>query len=115
MSHEAKDEVRSIMLSFYRFAGVPEWRGEMNEEVAAIFGVMLNETQKCSKALGWIPRPPGGKATIVWLATQLGMGVFNATRHRLSPVCAKAAILKWKSALDVAGAGIAARRNTRWV
>lgn len=104
-----------MIQSLYRFANVlPVWDGEVNDEVAAVFGTMLDETRKCSKAFGWIPRPPGGRASTTWLITQFGRGIFNASRGRLSFTCARAVIYQWKSALAMASLGVAIRRVPQW-
>lgn len=77
-------EVKKVIKSFCHFAAVPlPSNFEVNERGAEALGIMLNETMKCSKAFGWIPTPPGGRATIVWLATQLGRGIFNGYGSRL--------------------------------
>lgn len=108
-------EVKKMIESFYRFAGVPlPSRFEVNERVAEVFGIMLNETRKCSKAFGWIPTPPGGRATIVWLATQLGRGIFNSYRSRLSFACANGVIYIWGEQLREASVGLTLRRLPAW-
>ena len=92
-SDAEKSEVKEMIESFYKFANVPlNWNGEINERVAEVFGVMLSETRKCSKAFGWIPKPPGGRASIAWLAMQLGRGMFNHYRHQMSFACARGVI-----------------------
>jgi len=104
-------QIKGMLQSLYRFANVlPVWDGTVNEDVAHVFGAMLFETNKCSSAFGWIPRPPGGRATITWLVQQLGRGVFNSSRKKLSFTCARAVIYHWKTALDMASLGIASSR-----
>lgn len=110
-----KVEVKEMIQSFFRFANVlPLWDGEMNEEVAAVFGIMLSETRKCSDAFGWLPVPPGGRASIAWLVMKLGRGVFNAYRNRLSFTCARAVIYKWRTRLDMASMGVGLARSHKW-
>jgi len=56
-----------MIQALYRYANVLlVWEGDVNEDVAKVFGIMLAETQKCSSAFGWIPSPPGGQASIAW-------------------------------------------------
>lgn len=99
-------EVRHMIESFYHFAGLaPPANLQVNDYVAEVFGVMLNETRKCSKAFVWVPRPPGGRATIVWLAMQLGRGVFNSHRSKLSFTCARFVIATWGKKLQDASYG----------
>lgn len=107
-------EVKEMIQSLYRHANIPPWEGEVNEEVARVFGIMLFETQKCSSAFGWIPPPPGGRASIGWLMQKLGRGIFNSYKGRLSFTCARAVIFKWKTALDMASLGISAARLPKW-
>jgi hypothetical protein len=88
-----KAEVKEMIQSLHPFANIlPVWDGEVNDEVAAVFGTMLAETTKCSIAFGWVPKPSGGRATISWVVHQLGPGVFNSTRGRLSFTCARTVI-----------------------
>ncbi len=108
-------EVKEMIQSFYKFASVvPAWDGEVNENVAVVFGKMLQETKGCSVAFGWVPKPAGGRASISWLAMQLGRGVFNSHRDRLSFACARAVLLKWKSELEMASIGAAIPQVGKW-
>ena len=107
-------EVKEMIQSLYRYAGIPVWDGEVNEEVARVFGIMLLETQKCSSAFAWIPPPPDGRASIVWLVQKLGRGIFNSYKGRLSFTCARGVIYKWKTALDMAAMGISTSRLPKW-
>lgn len=107
-------QVREMIQSLYKFAGLPPWEGEVNEDVAAVFGVMLVETQKCSQAFVSVPKPPGGRASIGWLVMNLGRGVFATHRSKLSFTCARAVIYKWGRQLDMASLGIAAGATPRW-
>ena len=110
-----KMNIKEMIQSLYRFANIlPVWDGEVNDDVAAVFGTMISETMTCSKAFGWVPKPPGGRASVSWLAQQLGRGVFNSYRSRLSFTCARAVIYKWKSALGLASAGVATRSLPKW-
>lgn len=114
-SDKESAEVKEMIQSLYKFANVfPVWDGDMNERVAEAFGVMLGETQKCSNAFGWVPKPPGGRASITWLAMQLGSGLFNHHRSRLSFTCAREVIYKWSRQLEMASMGIAAARLPAW-
>jgi hypothetical protein len=109
-SENEASELLEIIEQFYKFANVhPPRNLHINEHVAEVFGIMLNETAKCSKAIGWVPVPPGGRATISWLVVQLGRGVFNRQKSRLNPGCAHNVIRTWKTALDMASLGMAAK------
>lgn len=111
MNTDKEKVVKEMIQSLYRFANIlPVWDGEVNDDVAAVFGTMIAETRTCSKAFGWVPKPPGGRASITWLAQQLGRGIFNSHGSRLSYTCAR----EWKSALDMASAGVAMERMSKW-
>jgi hypothetical protein len=76
-----KAQVMEMIKSLYRFANIPiNFSGDVNESVASVFGIMLIETKKCSKAFGWVPIPPAGVASIGWLVIQFGRGVFNHSK-----------------------------------
>lgn len=108
-------EVRHMIESFYEFAAIPlPGNFEVNESVAAVFGAMLNETRSCSRAFVWVPRPPGGKASIAWLAMQLGRGVFNSYRGQLSFACAREVIRVWKTPFLEAVMGLSSVRLPAW-
>ena len=103
----ARSEVREMIESLYKFADIPiNWEIRVNEQVAEVFGKMLDETMKCSKAIGWVPKPPGGRASIAWLVMQLGSGAFNHYRSRMSFVCARSVIYKWGRHLQMASMGL---------
>lgn len=101
-------DVKRMIQSFYRFAGInPAWDGEVNEQVAEIFGEMLQQTAKCSNALKWIPVPSGGPASITWLATSLGKALYKHLQNNLSVTCAKGVVYKWGTHLYMASRGLA--------
>ena len=101
--------------SFYQVANVPlPANFQVNERVAEIFGVMLSETRKCSRAFAWVPTPPGGRATIAWLVRQIGRGLFISYRSQLSFTCARGVIHKWHRELEMASLGFVARRLPVW-
>jgi hypothetical protein len=108
-------DVKAMIQSLYQFANIlPVWDGEVNEKVAEVFGIMLSETKKCSTAFGWVPKPPGGRASVTWLAMQFGNGIFNSHCSRLSFTCARGVIYKWKTQLNMASLGIAMSGMQKW-
>jgi hypothetical protein len=113
-SEQDISQVKEMIKSLYDLAAVPAWDGDVTDEVAAVFGIMLLETQKCSNAFGWVPRPPGGRASVTWVVRSLGRGLFNAHRGKLSQTCARAVIYKWQRQLDLASMGLAAGRLPKW-
>lgn len=110
-----KEELKQMIQSLYSFANiVPAWDGDVNDEVASVFGIMILETQKCSAAFRWIPSPPGGRASVIWLVSKLGRGIFNTYKKRLSFSCARSVIYTWGTALELATLGIGMTRLPKW-
>lgn len=109
-TEEQKAEVKQMVQGLYRLAQMPVWEGEVNDAVAEVFGIMLFETQKCSKAFKWLPPPPSGRATIVWLAIQFARGAFRAHSARLAYPCARVVIARWGTQLEMASRGLAMLR-----
>lgn len=108
-------ESRSQTTHFFEFADTPvPWNGEVTENVAAVFGIMLAETAKCSRALNWVPRPPSGVASIAWLATQAGMAVWHQVRGKLATACARSVIRIYRADFDMATRGAAIATAVRW-
>lgn len=106
-----KQEVKQVLESLYKLAGItPIWAGDINERVAHVVGVMISEVAKCSKAFAMVPQPPGGRATISWLATNFGRGLFNRYREKMSASCARAVLYGWRTELDMAANGFACVR-----
>lgn len=110
-SEEEKAQLKEMITSFYKYAEVSiTWNLNINEQVAEVFGIMIKETTKCSNAFGWVPKPPGGRASIFWLITQLGRGVFNHYLSHISWVCARGVIYQWREQLQLASMGLFAGR-----
>ncbi len=98
-----KEEVKEIIDAFYKAAGLSGWNGNVNESVAAVFGVMLCEAKKCSKAMNWIPTPPAGRATISWIVMQLGRKIIQHFKDKkIKLICVRTIIWKWESTLRIA-------------
>jgi hypothetical protein len=95
-----KDTVREIINAYYKFAGLSGWRGEVNEKVAEVFGFMSGETQRCSRAFVWVPRPPGGRATTTWIVVQLGRSAVGRIKDERSFTCARGVIYRWGRELN---------------
>ncbi len=106
-SKKEKAQLKEMIESFYKHAQVPmTWNFEVNEQMAEVFGIMIRETKQCSKAFGWIPTPPGGRASIGWLVMQLGRGVFNHYILQISWTCAMGVINRWGNQLKMASMGL---------
>lgn len=116
-SEQEKQIVRQQIEAFFKLAGITphgDWSGEVNEGVAAVFGKMLEQTRRCSRAMAWVPRPPSGPATIKWLATQLGGAALRSIRSGLSVVCARQAVANFADDFWMASKGLSVWRTKQW-
>lgn len=102
-----KEIVADTINAFYRGAGVElTFRGTVNEKVAEIFGQMLEESLRCSRALNWVPRPTGGKATIRWIALNFSRSIRERMRDSHSLTCARTIVLKFRTRMEFAAQGL---------
>lgn len=97
-----KDKVREIIDSFYKAAELSGWKGEVTEGTAAEFGKMIEEVKKCSGGLSWVPRPPGGKASIAWLISSLGKASRRQIKDEISVTCLRGVIYRMGRNLETA-------------
>lgn len=98
--------VKDAIEVFYQGGGVPKrFTGKVNERVAEVFGIMLEETRKCSDSLAWVPKPTSGKAMISWIARNLSRSTIERFRDSVSLTCAKKVILQWEHEMYMAGMG----------
>ena len=85
---QQKEHVREIINVLYSRAGIrTQFRGEVNENVAAVVGDLLNDISTCSAAFRWVPRPTGGKASIFWLATNVTRSTLSDLKEQQSITC----------------------------
>ncbi|KKO45443.1 hypothetical protein WG68_10355 [Arsukibacterium ikkense] len=104
---QQKEHVRELINTLYERAGIKmEFRGEINEDVAAVIGDLLTDISSCSAAFRWVPRPSGGKASIVWLATNITRSILADLKEKQSVSCMRARILYYRSFLELAAAGL---------
>ena len=104
---EDKIKVKNAINYFYKGAGLKiKFTGSINPKVAETFGKMIIETQSCTTALSWVPRPAGGKATISWIAKNLTKSALSQIETKQSLTCAKTAILRYKTPLHLASLGL---------
>lgn len=99
-----KEQVRQAIDEFYRVGRSGGWNRNVNERVAEVFGEMLEEARKCTKALNWVPRPPGGRATIAWLVRNVTRSTIRSMGNELAYTCVQFVIRNWDSELRLASA-----------
>src|SRR5690606_27759357 len=77
--------------TLYNRAGInTQFRGEVNEDVAAVVGDLLTDIGTCSDAFRWVPRPTGGKASILWLVKNISQSVMAELKQKQSVTCMRA-------------------------
>lgn len=104
-------EIKEMIRGLYELSGIsPVWDGTVNDRVAEIFAIMIFETQKCSRAFAWVPKPSGGKPSPLWLVSNLTNGVFRTHSQKLSVTCARQVILNWGRELELAELGLSYKR-----
>jgi hypothetical protein len=114
MSPEEKVEVvRQMIERFYAIGGIQPPAGlQINEGVAAVFGVMLQEAAKCSEAFNFVPRPPLGVASLFWLGSQAVRAAIGMLWVRLSRPCVVKVALNFRSKLEMASQNVAYGRSS---
>ncbi|QBG36894.1 hypothetical protein [Litorilituus sediminis] len=98
--------VKNAINAFYKGAGLNlQFSGTVTPRVAEVFGKMVFETQKCTSALNWVPRPAGGKATISWVARNFTQRILSQLSDKQSLTCAKVVIRNFRTDLQMASMG----------
>lgn len=116
-TEEQKQQIKELIQDYFHFARVsPTFDGEINDKVAEVFGIMLEETSKCSTVFKLVPGPTGLKPGIVWLATQVAQGAFRNMFSQISVTCARGVIFKFRRSLEMAAMGVALhhRSVSKW-
>ncbi|MBB6544968.1 hypothetical protein [Thalassotalea piscium] len=102
-----KEKVRQVINSLYNFSGIQsKYTGDINPKVAELVGQLLKEINTCSTAFSWVPRPTGGKATIAWVAQNVGKSVLAQLSEKQSLSCARVRVGQFQRPLQLAGLGI---------
>ena len=100
------EKVRTAINALYKSAGISyTFDGEINEQVAKVFGQMLVDIRKCSAAFIWVPIPTGSVASIGWIAKNFTQSVIHKFQSSQSFTCARAKILQYKSQLMITSVG----------
>lgn len=100
------EKVRMAINALYKSAGISyAFNGDINEQVAKVFGQMLLDIRKCSAAFIWVPKPIAGVASIAWIDKNFTQSVMHKFKSPQSFTCARARILQYKSQLIIASIG----------
>ena len=102
-----QEKVKKAINALYKGAGIKAaFNGQVNEQVAEVFGQLLDDIYSCSAALKWVPRPSGGKASIAWIAKNLTQSVVERFKDSQSFLCARARIFQYQTPLRLASLGV---------
>lgn len=102
-----KQNLKDAINALYQGAGISAiFDGQVNENVARVFGQLLESIHDCSIAFKWMPKPTGGVATIGWIAINITRSIIEKFRDRRSFSCARVKILQYKTPLHLASIGL---------
>lgn len=100
---DAKEALTELIDTFYRAAGEPGWRGDINDSVARVFMEMLLEAQRGLKDYSWSLIIPEGEVTVKWLIYQIdNYTIEKMGRMNQEASCLEFAIEKWGDRLRLA-------------
>jgi hypothetical protein len=98
-----EEQLRELISSFYRAAGMPDWEGNVNNEVADIFTRMLIEAQGYLDNNTWVFRPDPGLPPIRDLLYQVDyMVIDKMAKMNEKSSCLEFILEKWDDKLEAA-------------
>lgn len=101
--HPAREAINAL----FNAAGIQyRYRGALNDDVAAVYWQIVQEIQRCSSALRWVPRPTG-RPNLQWLTRHFGKQAVTSIKSEESSItCAKVRLLQYRTSLEAAGLGL---------
>lgn len=106
-SIEEQEQLRLVAASVWSGYLADGWN--MNSEVGDILGTVTKEIMDCSAAFSLIPKPVGwvpGWSYVAKNALQITNYISGVSGNNQYKVCVNAAALNWRSAIEMASAGI---------
>jgi hypothetical protein len=104
MSPQEQQHVKDVLQFFYPDQTPPE---TISEEVGTLASEMLHEALEGSKAMDFVPRPPGFKPGLVWLISQAVQVAWRrAGKQRIYEAVRRTVALKYKTRYEMAKLGI---------
>ncbi len=103
MSSEDENYVREIFAFFYPGMGTPD---SITQAVGDLAAQMLKEAIDGSKAMDFVPRPPGGRPGLVWLLLQAVQIFWRQHRSRIYETIRVQVARAHRSEYEMAKAGI---------
>lgn len=105
MDFYSKEYLKEFLIALYGEQARP-W--DINEKVANQVILMVMETEKCSRAMDYIPRPiPYGSTPLSWLGKEVAKGLFrhlNDNKDQYA-ICYAVGSLGWRSKIQLASMG----------
>ena len=95
LTPEQATYVKSILLYFFPNDPQPT---ELTDELVDIASHALADAMAASKAMDYVPRPPGDRPGLIWLFSQIEQMAFRrACDHRIYEVVKNTVTLKYRS------------------
>lgn len=104
---EDQEELRKVAASIWGQSLASSW--DMNAEVGDILGTVTHEIMECSAAFSLVPKPVGwipGWSYIAKSALSVVTYITGVSSDRVYKTCVSAAAVNWRSAIELASAGI---------
>lgn len=104
---EDQVELRKVAASVWGEGLASGW--DMNAEVGDILGTVTHEIMECSAAFSLVPKPVGwvpGWSYVAKSALSIVAYVTGVSKDRRYQTCVSAAAFNWRSAIEIASAGI---------
>ncbi|WP_429885793.1 hypothetical protein [Geoalkalibacter halelectricus] len=105
LNESEKKDLMLILEKIFGFQNAHRW--EMNESVLETVALMMNEAQKCSKALNHLPRPTyaADKDYLRRQLREIARRANNGERE-FYDICAKTTRNKWRTEIERASQGL---------
>jgi|LGOV01.1.fsa_nt_gb hypothetical protein len=96
-----EEQLQELISTFYRAAGMPGWKGNINNKVVDVFTRMLIEAEGCLKDVSWVFRPDPTLPPIKDLLYQVDyMVIEKMARINQESSCLEFILEKWDDKLN---------------
>ena len=104
MSHADENHVKNVLRFFYPQQIPPD---RISDDVGQLAAEMLSEALKGSKAMDFVPRPPGSIPGVSWLISQaVQMAWRRIGNQKIYDIVRQTVALKFRSRYEMAKLGI---------
>jgi len=107
-----KHKLKEMIERFYAIANKkPQLGLQINDRVAEVFMKMLQEADKCTQSVAYVPLPLSSKITkggsiVTWMATYISGLVFNSFSKKLNSACVNKVLSNWSTEMELANLGL---------